>query len=88
MRFWLQESARYASDDARIVLCANKTDMASQRAVDSDAVTKLAEDLQLPVFEVSAKGAVHIEDVFSTAALQYLNEKYVSCPSNDLILRH
>lgn len=74
VKFWLQETARYAADDARIVLCANKVDLAAKRVVDTEAIQQLAIDLQLPVLEVSAKDAKHIDEVFTTASLRYLNE--------------
>lgn len=75
VRFWLTEVARYASDDARTVLCANKTDMASKRVVDEETVQQLADELQLPVYEVSAKSSSNIDDVFTSASLRYLNER-------------
>ena len=76
---WLQEVSRFAPADVSVVLCANKTDLVDRRVVSSEAINQLAQDLRLPVFEVSAKSAVHVVDLFTSVAVRHANERYDSC---------
>lgn len=57
-----------ASPDVVKVLAANKCDAATHRAVDDVRGQKIADNFDMPFFEVSCKENVNIEEAFLTLA--------------------
>ena len=49
-------------------MAANKCDAAAHRAVDAERGEKIAENFDMPFFEVSCKDNINIEDAFLTLA--------------------
>lgn len=50
------------------VLAANKCDATAHRAVDAERGQKIAENFDMPFFEVSCKENINIEEAFLTLA--------------------
>lgn len=57
-----------ASPDVVKVLAANKCDATAHRAVDAERGQKIAENFDMPFFEVSCKENINIEEAFLTLA--------------------
>lgn len=63
-----------ASPDVVKVLAANKCDAKTQRAVESERGQKIAENFDMPFFEVSCKENINIEESFLTLARRIREE--------------
>ena len=63
---WLKDIERYASDNVQKILVGNKSDLIEQREVSIDSAQEFAERLGVPVLESSAKGAIHVDEIFGT----------------------
>lgn len=57
-----------ASPDVVKVLAANKCDASTHRAVDASTGNKIADNFDMPFFEVSCKENINIEEAFLTLA--------------------
>ncbi|KAK4468305.1 hypothetical protein MN116_008455 [Schistosoma mekongi] len=60
-----------SSDLCLLVLVGNKADLKMRRSVDKEKAQKLADGLNIPYFETSAKEAVGIDAIFSYLIQQY-----------------
>ncbi|KAI4460029.1 P-loop containing nucleoside triphosphate hydrolase [Holotrichia oblita] len=67
LTYWLQNIEENASPHVTTVLAGNKCE-SSDRVVDSDSGKKMAENFELPFFEVSCKNNINIEEAFVTLA--------------------
>ena len=68
MTDWLKEIQQHASEDVKIYLIGNKSEMGDQREVQFDRAIEFAKSHQIhKVFETSAKTGSNVEDVFSCA---------------------
>ena len=74
---WLNEIRQHASEDVRIYLIGNKSEMEDQREVTLQRATDFATDKKLhKVFETSAKTGFNVEEVFASVAKElYLQVK-------------
>ncbi len=74
---WLNEIRQHASEDVRIYLIGNKSEMEEQREVTLQRATDFASEQKLhKVFETSAKTGFNVEEVFATVAKElYLQVK-------------
>ena len=74
---WLNEIRQHASEDVRIYLIGNKSEMEDQREVTLERATDFATEQKLhKVFETSAKTGFNVEEVFATVAKElYLQVK-------------
>lgn len=74
---WLNEIRQHASEDVRIYLIGNKSEMEDQREVTLQRATDFASEQKLhKVFETSAKTGFNVEEVFATVAKElYLQVK-------------
>ena len=65
---WLKEIQQHASEDVKIYLIGNKSEMEEQREVQFDRAIEFAKTHNIhKVFETSAKTGNNVEDVFSCA---------------------
>jgi len=75
VRNWLREVRQHASDDATVLLIGNKCDLVERRLVTTDDAKKLADDLNLPFLETSAKSAINVERAFVLMAQEWVTHK-------------
>ncbi|XP_055621876.1 ras-related protein Rab-8A [Toxorhynchites rutilus septentrionalis] len=69
LSYWLRNIQENASPDVVKVLAGNKCECnPPQRAVDKERGDKIAENFDMPFFEVSCKQNINIEDAFLTLA--------------------
>ncbi|KAH0554999.1 ras-related protein Rab-8A [Microplitis demolitor] len=68
LSYWLRNIQENASPDVVKVLTANKCDATNNRAVDAERGQKIADNFDMPFFEVSCKENINIEDAFLTLA--------------------
>ena len=65
--FFFQYQCRFLGrDSVPVVLCANKSDLVSQRTVNHAEAVEWASPLNIPVIETSAKTNQNIQDAFIT----------------------
>ena len=65
---WLKEIQQHASEDVRIYLIGNKTDMEEQREITFERAVEFAKEHNIhKVFETSAKTGDSVVDVFACA---------------------
>ncbi|EMR09239.1 GTP-binding protein ypt1 [Pneumocystis murina B123] len=65
---WLQEIDRYASESVNKLLIGNKSDMVDKKVVDPSQAKELANGLNIPFLETSAKSSTNVEQAFVTMA--------------------
>ncbi|KAG7177351.1 Ras-related protein RAB1BV-like [Homarus americanus] len=69
LSYWLRNIEENASPEVVKVLAGNKCEVNNQqRAVDKERGQKLAESFDMPLFEVSCRGDVMVQDTFLTLA--------------------
>ncbi|KAI5646533.1 ras family domain-containing protein [Phthorimaea operculella] len=69
LSYWLRNIQEYASPDVVKVLVGNKCDVPdNHRAVPKERGQKIADDFDMPFFEVSCKSNINIEESFITLA--------------------
>jgi len=67
---WLHEIDRYASENIKIILVGNKSDLISKRVVSNEIAQEFADNLGIELRETSAKNATNVEETFMTIAAQ------------------
>ena len=74
---WLKEIKQHASEDVRVYLIGNKSEMEEQREVTMQRALEFAREYKLhKVFETSAKTGYNVEEVFALVAKElYLQLK-------------
>lgn len=74
---WLKEIKQHASEDVRVYLIGNKSEMEEQREVTFQRALEFAKEYKLhKVFETSAKTGYNVEEVFAMVAKElYLQVK-------------
>jgi Ras-related protein Rab-1A len=72
---WVGEIEKYANDNVRIVLVANKCDMENDRVVTEEMGQKLADKYNMSFIETSAKTATNVKDAFKTLARDLVEQK-------------
>ncbi|KAJ1511744.1 GTP-binding protein of the rab, partial [Coelomomyces lativittatus] len=65
---WLQEIDRYAVEGVNKLLVGNKSDLVAKKVVDTSKAQELAQQLDIPFLETSAKSATNVETAFLTMA--------------------
>ncbi|XP_073984530.1 RAS oncogene family member RabX4 [Rhodnius prolixus] len=68
LTYWLKNIEENASPEVVKVLAGNKCDATSQRVVDQEMGQKIAENYDIPFYEVSCKQNINIEKIFLTLA--------------------
>jgi len=64
IKSWVNEVEKYANENTRKFIVANKSDLNDKIAVPSITGKEFADELHLPFFEVSAKNDVNIDILF------------------------
>ena len=64
IRNWIKNIKQHASETVRKILLGNKCDMDEKRAVSTEEGEKLADELGIQFFEVSAKSGRSVENAF------------------------
>jgi Ras-related protein Rab-1A len=77
---WLHEINRYACEGVNRFLVGNKCDLASKRQVETAAAQTLADSLNIPFLETSAKSATNVEQAFIKMANE-IKDKMQTAPS-------
>jgi len=70
---WLNEIDRYACENVNKLLVGNKCDLVSKKAVNYETAKALADKLDIPFLETSAKAATNVEKAFLTMAAEIKN---------------
>lgn len=65
---WLNEIDRYATENVTRLLVGNKCDLVQKKAVDYETAKDLADKLEIPFLETSAKNTTNVEKAFLTMA--------------------
>ncbi|BES95372.1 unnamed protein product [Nesidiocoris tenuis] len=68
LTYWLKNIEENASPYVVKVLAGNKCDAAAKRVVDTEMGQKIAENYDIPFYEVSCKQDINIETIFLTLA--------------------
>lgn len=66
--YWLNEVRMHAPQNAVLMLVGNKCDLLEQRKVDFATAEKLASEMNVSLFEVSAKTGINVEEAFTELA--------------------
>ena len=72
VKHWLSEIERYATDGVSKMLVGNKCDMTDARAVETATAQEVADKLDVPFFEASAKTAENVDEIFLRMARDIL----------------
>ncbi|XP_063221644.1 ras-related protein Rab-8A [Bacillus rossius redtenbacheri] len=75
LSYWLRNIQENAAPDVVKVLAGNKCDVVEQRAVDKERGDKIADNFDMPFFEVSCKNNVNIEEAFLTLARRIRDQR-------------
>lgn len=66
LKEWMMETKKHVGNDFVGIIVGNKLDLDFKRVVKTDELLYLAEDVQMPAFEVSAKSGANINELFET----------------------
>jgi len=77
---WLSEIERFACEGVNKLLVGNKSDLVQKRAVSTEQAKQLADTLNIPFLETSAKNATNVEKAFLTMAAE-IKSRVASQPS-------
>ena len=66
LRDWILETKKHVGNEFAGIIVGNKVDLDYKRVVKTDELIYLAEDVVMPIFEVSAKDGTNIEELFQT----------------------
>ncbi|KAF6206994.1 hypothetical protein GE061_018231 [Apolygus lucorum] len=75
LTYWLKNIEENASPYVVKVLAGNKCDAATKRVVDTEMGQKIAENYDIPFYEVSCKQDINIETIFLTLARLIRDQK-------------
>jgi len=66
VRMWLKEIERYAADYVEKLLIGNKSDLVAKKVVEYSIAKELADSLEIPFLETSAKDSTNVDEMFYT----------------------
>lgn len=69
---WLKEIDRYAAENIDKLLIGNKSDLVSKKVMEYSIAKELADSLNIPFLETSAKDSTNVEEMFLTMTRQYV----------------
>ena len=81
VKHWLSEIERYATDGVSKMLVGNKCDMTDARAVETATAQEVADKLDVPFFEASAKTAENVDEIFLRMARDILARTKETAPA-------
>ena len=70
VKSWMKEIGQYADENVNRILVGNKSDLNTARAVDTEQGKKLADSLEIPFTETSAKNNDNVDEVFIRLATE------------------
>ena len=68
IRTWFSNVEQHATEGVKKILIGNKCDWEEKRAVSTERGQQLANELQIPFLEVSAKSNINVEQAFFSLA--------------------
>eukprot|EP01066_Platyproteum_vivax_P009744 Platyproteum_vivax@DN4311_c0_g1_i1.p1 len=80
---WLRGIDENAGSEVELILIGNKSDLDSKREVPRQAAATLAEQLDIPFFETSARYGTNVEEAFRVLA-ERVHGKQSTAPSGDM----
>lgn len=84
---WLQEIDCHAQKNASKILVGNKCDLTEKRAVPYTVAKELADRLDIPLFETSAKDGTNVHEIFVAVSTEILRRKCSDKGNVDLDLK-
>jgi len=66
VKMWLKEIERYAADYVEKLLIGNKSDLVGKKVVEYSIAQELADSLNIPFLETSAKDSTNVDNMFYT----------------------
>ncbi|MHA1379041.1 MAG: GTP-binding protein [Candidatus Helarchaeota archaeon] len=72
---WLDEFKTYSGPNKKIILVGNKVDLVEKRKITYDEAKKLAEKLELPYFEASARTKENVDAIFLSLASKLISSE-------------
>ncbi|CAH0702846.1 unnamed protein product [Spodoptera exigua] len=88
LSYWLRNIQEYASPDVIKVLVGNKCDVhENHRAVPKERGQKIADDFDMPFFEVSCKSNINIEEAFLTLARKIREYRETKVPKDNRLFQ-
>jgi len=64
VKMWLKEIERYAADYVEKLLIGNKSDLVGKKVVEYSIAQELADSLNIPFLETSAKDSTNVDNMF------------------------
>jgi Ras-related protein Rab-2A len=71
---WLDEIKNNATENIRVVVVGNKTDLSDRRTVRKEVAQEFASNLGVPYFETSAKSGSNVCEIFTEPAKQLISD--------------
>lgn len=81
---WLQEIDSHAPKNASKLLVGNKCDLTEKREVPYTVAKELADRLDIPLFETSAKDGTNVHEIFMAVSTEILRRKCTDKGNVDL----
>ncbi|KAH9599968.1 Small GTPase [Trypanosoma melophagium] len=69
VKSWLNEIDKFASENVNKLLVGNKSDLVTQKVVDTQMAKDFADSLGIPFLETSAKESSNVEEAFTKMAM-------------------
>ncbi|KAJ5070760.1 ras-related protein rabd2a-like [Anaeramoeba ignava] len=66
LKYWMKEIQEYAPDNVNMILIGTKSDLISQKVIDTETGEKFAEQLGISFFETSSKENINVNEAFDT----------------------
>ncbi|MHA1238067.1 MAG: Rab family GTPase [Candidatus Odinarchaeia archaeon] len=74
LKSWLDELKQFCKSEVALVLIGNKADLSELREVEGKNAVSLAEKLNAPYIETSAKTGDEVDNAFKTLTIRILNK--------------
>lgn len=76
IRSWYANVQQHASENVVLILVGNKSDMTDKRVISTEQGKALADELQIPFIEASAKTTDNVEETFFSLARRVKENVY------------
>ena len=64
LRYWMKKIAKYADEDAEIILMGNKIDLINEINVEEEQIEEMTSKYNLKYFHSCAKEATNVDEAF------------------------